>query len=159
MGSTKTSAGILMYRVIEGRLQVLLAHPGGPLFSRRDEGHWTIPKGQPEPGEELLAAAIREFHEETGLHAPGPYLDLGTIKQKGGKTVHGWASPGDLPEGQVIVSNCFEMEWPPHSGRMQKFPEVDRAAFFEMVEARRKMKDTQRPFLDRLEAWGDWRGK
>jgi predicted NUDIX family NTP pyrophosphohydrolase len=129
----------------------LLAHPGGPIFARRDEGHWTIPKGEPDPGEPLLSTARREFREETGLPPPkGEWLELGSIVQKGGKVVHAWAVEGDLrPED--VMSESFELEWPPRSGRAQRFPEIDRVAWFGLVEARRRIKGAQIPLIDRLE--------
>lgn len=148
----RTSAGLLMYRLRDGHLEVFLAHPGGPLFARRDEGHWTLPKGELDPGEELLAAAIREFEEEVGLKPSGELVPLGSIQQKGGKIVHAWAFRGDWKEGQAHRCSTFEMQWPPRSGRVQKFPEIDRVEFFALPEARKKLKETQHPFLDRLVA-------
>lgn len=148
--STRISAGLLMYRLRDGRLEVFLAHPGGPFFANRDDGHWTVPKGEIEPGEDLLATAIREFQEETGLTAAGPYLPLESIRQKGGKTVHAWAFAGDWDESRPIHSNTFEIEYPLGSGRYLRVPEIDRAAFFPLPAARRKIKDRQLPFLDRL---------
>ncbi len=140
-----------MFRRREGQLEVLLAHPGGPYFERKDDGAWTIPKGEPEDeGEDLLARAMIEFEEEVGLPASGGWLQLGSITQKGGKIVHGWAFEADLPGTFQHQSNTFEMEWPPHSGKLQPFPEVDRVAFFPVAEAHRKIKATQAPFLDRL---------
>lgn len=150
--ATKTSAGLLMYRLRKGELQVFLAHPGGPFHQRKDEGSWTIPKGGGERGEPLLTAAIREFREETGLEPQGPYLELGDIRQKSGKVVHGWAFAGDHGDGQVIESNLFELEWPPDSGRMQSFPEVDRAQFFPLAGAKIKLKKSQWPLVERLVA-------
>ncbi len=139
-----------MYRFRNGNLQVFLAHPGGPLFQNKDDGHWTIPKGEPPENEPLFEAAIREFEEETGIRPRGNYIELGSIKQKGGKTVHAWAFEGDYDESQPVCSNTFEMEWPPRSGRRQQFPEVDRASFFTPVEAKKKLKDTQWPLVERL---------
>jgi predicted NUDIX family NTP pyrophosphohydrolase len=148
----RISSGILLFRRRDGRLEVLLAHPGGPFFARKDEGHWTIPKGEVDPGEELFAVGRREFEEETGQPLPeGPSTELGSIVQKGGKIVHGWAVEGDL-DPSAGASNTFELEWPPGSGRRQAFPEVDRVAWFEPDEARRRIKATQIPFIDRLEA-------
>jgi len=148
----RISAGILLFRRRDGRLQVLLAHPGGPFFARKDEGHWTIPKGEVDPGEELSVVGRREFEEETGQQLPGgPSIELGSIVQKGGKIVHGWAVEGDL-DPSAGASNTFELEWPPGSGRRQSFPEIDRVAWFEPDEARRRIKATQIPFIDRLEA-------
>ncbi len=139
-----------MYRLRDGRLEVFLAHPGGPFFARRDDGHWTIPKGEIEPGEDLLATAQREFHEETGLVANGSFLPLEFIRQKGGKTVHAWAFAGDWDETRPIRSNLFEVEYPMGSGKYLRVPEIDRAGFFALPAARRKLKDRQVPFLDRL---------
>ncbi|HTO05959.1 MAG TPA: NUDIX domain-containing protein [Myxococcota bacterium] len=146
----KTSAGLLLYRVTRaGGLEVLLVHPGGPLFAKKDLGHWTVPKGEIDAGEELLAAAHRELAEETGFTAAGPALELGTVKQKNGKIVHAWAVRGDADVTR-LVSNEFELEWPPKSGRVRSFPEVDRAEWFALDEARRRIKAAQEPFLDRL---------
>ncbi len=147
---SRTSAGLLMFRRRGDKVEFLLAHPGGPLFSRKDEGNWSIPKGEAAPGEDLLTRARIEFAEEVGLEAPGSYLPLGTIKQKGGKIVHAWAVEGDLPAGFIQRSNTFELEWPPHSGQVQRFPEIDRAEFFPEKLAREKIKSTQVPLLDRL---------
>jgi predicted NUDIX family NTP pyrophosphohydrolase len=148
----RISSGILLFRRRDGRLEVLLAHPGGPFFARKDEGHWTIPKGEVDPGEELFAVGRREFEEETGQPLPdGPSTELGSIVQKGGKIVHGWAVEGDL-DPSAGASNTFELEWPPGSGRQQAFPEIDQVAWFEPDEARRRVKATQIPFIDRLEA-------
>jgi predicted NUDIX family NTP pyrophosphohydrolase len=141
-----------MYRRRAGQLEVFLAHPGGPLFVHKDQGHWTVPKGEIQPGEELLAAALREFQEEIGIEPSAPFLELGTIVQKGGKRVHAWAFLGDWLEGQLLQSNLFTFEWPRFSGRQQSFPEIDRAQFFALAEARMKIKEAQAPFLDRLEA-------
>jgi predicted NUDIX family NTP pyrophosphohydrolase len=142
----------MLFRRRDGRLEILLAHPGGPFFARKDEGHWTIPKGEVDPGEELFAVGRREFEEETGQSLPdGPSTELGSIVQKGGKVVHGWAVEGDL-DPSAGVSNTFELEWPPGSGRRQAYPEIDRVAWFEPDEARRRIKATQIPFIDRLEA-------
>ena len=150
--SGRTSAGILLWRRREGRLEVLLAHQGGPFWATKDLGHWTIPKGEVEPGEELTAVARREFAEETGHEAPDqPLLDLGEITQKSGKLVLGWAVEGDL-DPSTAVSNTYELEWPPRSGVVQSFPEIDRVEWFDLGEARRKLKAAQVPFLDRLQA-------
>lgn len=149
--STKKSAGLLLFRRREGRLELFLAHPGGPFWSRRDEGAWTIPKGLVEEGEEELAAACREFLEETGIEPVGPFLPLGSVRQKAGKVVHAWAWEGDAnPAG--IVSNVTRTEWPRGSGRWQTYPEVDRAAWFEPAAARRKMNAAQAELIERLEA-------
>jgi predicted NUDIX family NTP pyrophosphohydrolase len=150
--SGRTSAGILLWRRRADRLQVLLAHQGGPLWVRKDLGHWTIPKGEAEPGEQLAAVARREFAEETGHAVPdAPLIELGEIRQKSGKRVLAWAVPGDL-DPSTAVSNTYEMEWPPASGRIQAFPEIDRVEWFDLDAARRKLKPAQVPFLDRLEA-------
>jgi predicted NUDIX family NTP pyrophosphohydrolase len=150
--ATRTSAGILLYRVTAGGLETLLAHPGGPFFSKRDAGAWSIPKGEPDDGEALLDVAQREFAEETGHPVPaGALIELGSIVQKGGKVVHAWAVQGDL-DPAVARSNTFEMEWPPKSGRKAAFPEIDRVAWFDPAEARVRIKATQIPLLDRLEA-------
>ena len=147
----KVSAGLLMYRLRDDELQVLLAHPGGPYWSRRDEGVWSIPKGELDPGEEPLAAARREFAEETGVAPRGPFLELPTIQQKAGKIVHAWAFEGDCDPAK-IRSNTFTMEFPPGSGRMAEYPEIDRAEFFSVEEARRKINPAQAPLIDELEA-------
>ena len=139
-----------MYRFRAGNLEVFLAHPGGPVFRRKDYGHWTIPKGEVQANEELLETALREFQEEVGIQAHGEFLPLGWIRQKGGKIVHGWGFAGEWDETHKHICNTFAMEWPPHSGRIQRFPEVDRVGFFGMAEAREKLKDSQHPFLDRL---------
>lgn len=150
--ATRTSAGILLFRRGDGRLEVLLAHPGGPFFTKRDEGYWTIPKGEVDPGEQLLDVARREFEEETGHATPaGDPIDLGSIVQKGGKVVHAWALEGDL-DPAAAESNTFEMTWPPGSGRRQSFPEIDRVEWFDPAEARRRVKETQIPLIDRLQA-------
>jgi len=150
--ATRISAGILLYRRTGGRLEVLLAHPGGPYFARRDAGHWTIPKGEVDAEEELLDVARREFEEETGHRAPeAPIADLGSIVQKGGKVVHAWGIEGDL-DPATTSSNTFELEWPPRSGSRQTFPEVDRVEWFAAAEARSRIKSTQIPLIDRLEA-------
>ena len=148
----RTSAGILLWRRRDGRLEVLLAHPGGPFWAKKDHGHWTIPKGEVEPGEELAAVAVREFAEETGHPLPGgPQIDLGQIRQKSGKVVLGWGVEGDL-DPETAVSNTYDVEWPPRSGRMRSFPEIDRVEWFGLPEARERLKAAQVPFLDRLEA-------
>ncbi len=153
----RISAGILLYRRPDGpggRLELLLAHPGGPYFAARDLGDWTIPKGEPDGLDEPLAdVARREFAEETGteLDPATPTIELGTIVQKGGKTVYAWAAEGDL-DPAAAQSNAFEVEWPPRSGRHELFPEIDRVAWFDPDEARRRIKPTQAPFIDRLEA-------
>ena len=141
-----------MFRRRGNELEVLLAHPGGPLFIRKDDGVWTIPKGEAASGEDLLTRAQIEFEEETGFRPENirDWIALGWIKQKGGKIVHAWAFEGDLPKSFECKSNLFEMEWPPRSGKYKSFPEVDQACFFSEEVARRKLKSTQVPLLDRL---------
>jgi len=147
----RLSAGILLFREQEGRLEVLLGHPGGPFFAKKDDGSWTVLKGEADPGEELPAVARREFAEETGQQPPdGAMLELGEIRQKGGKTVVAWALAGDL-DPTMARSNTFEMEWPPRSGRVRAFPEIDRVGWFDLETARTKILPAQAPFLDRLE--------
>jgi len=147
----RTSAGILLFRRTH-ELEVLLAHPGGPYFATKDAGHWSIPKGEPHGDEPLLEVARREFAEETGRPASdGAVIELGAIVQKGGKVVHAWAIEGEL-DPATARSNTFEIEWPPRSGRRASFPEVDRVAWFDAETARRHIKRTQIPLLDRLEA-------
>ena len=150
MKRERISAGLLMYRVRQGHLEVFLAHPGGPIFRNKDYGYWTIPKGEIQDGEDLLGTAKREFQEEVGIEPHGEFLPLGSIRQKGGKIVHGWGFSGDWTEEHKHVCNTFSMEWPPGSGRIQRFPEIDRVGFFPLRQAREKLKDTQHPFLDRL---------
>lgn len=139
-----------MYRSREGELEFLLVHPGGPLWERKDAGIWSIPKGEIHSGENVLAAAKREFEEELGFKADGPFIQLSPIKQKSGKIVHAWAFAGDCDPGSVL-SNTFSMEWPPHSGRTGSFPEVDRAEFFSLERARRKINPAQVALLEELE--------
>ncbi|HEY6878411.1 MAG TPA: NUDIX domain-containing protein [Polyangiales bacterium] len=151
----KRSAGLLLYRWSEGRFEVLLAHPGGPYFRNKDEGAWTVPKGELEDGEDALACAIREFREETGLTPSEPFLALGEVAQKGGKRVLAWAFDGSASAIDCSVpppSNTFEIEWPPRSKKRVSFPEVDRLALFEMVEAQRKIVPAQVELLRRLAA-------
>lgn len=144
------SAGLLLYKRVGDGLQVLLVHPGGPYWARKDAGAWSIPKGEYTDGEEPRAAALREFEEETGQAPPeGELLDLGTVRQRGGKEVVAWAVEGDL-DVTTLVSNTFELEWPPRSGRTQAFPEVDRAEWFDVEVARTKLHRGQVPLLDRL---------
>lgn len=153
----RRSAGILLHRRVAGALEVLLVHPGGPLWANRDTGAWSIPKGEYEPGEEALAAALREFEEELGSppsSSPPPAaaepLDLGEVSQKSGKLVRAWALAGDL-DAQRIASNTFTMQWPPRSGERREFPEVDRAQWFGLAQAREKINPAQVELLDRLE--------
>ena len=148
-GTRNTSAGILLYRMRDGALEVLLAHPGGPYWARKDDGAWTIPKGLVRP-DDLLIGARREFNEETGLTAEGPFAPLKPVRQKSGKTVHGFAFEGDFSLDK-FVSNTFEMEWPPRSGRQKQFPEIDRIGWFGAQEAMAKIIAYQRPFLIELQ--------
>lgn len=141
-----------MYRFRNGELEVFIAHPGGPLFAKKDEGHWTIPKGELDEGENHLEAAKREFFEEVGMRARPPFHELGTIQQKGGKIVHAWAFEGDWPDSQTHKCNTFRTEWPIGSGLFKEFQEIDKVCFFTIPEARRKLKETQIPFLDRVKS-------
>ncbi|WP_299794978.1 NUDIX domain-containing protein [Ramlibacter sp.] len=150
--STIRSAGLLMFRRRAGAVELLLAHPGGPFWTRRDEASWTLPKGEIGPDEDPLAAACREFQEETGFTGTPPFLPLGELRQKSGKRITAWAFEGDADPAR-LVSYCFEMEWPPRSGRMQSFPEVDRVEWFDPGMARRKLIAGQAPFVDALEQW------
>ena len=146
----KRSAGLLLYRVQDGELQVLLAHMGGPFWARKDEHAWSIPKGEYAPDEDPLTAARREFAEELGVPPPdGPLLELGEVRQAGGKSVAVWAVEGEF-DPATAVSDTFELEWPPHSGRMRTFPEVDRVAWFGLGTARVKVVAAQAALLDRL---------
>ncbi len=146
----KQSAGLLMYRVVAQRLQVLLVHPGGPYFANKDLGSWTVPKGEVAPDEDLFATALREFQEETGIRPNGPFLTLSPIKQKGGKVVHVWAFKGDCDPSK-LESNTFQMEWPPKSGHMVEFPEIDQAQFFDLETAAQKIIPAQIPLLEELD--------
>jgi predicted NUDIX family NTP pyrophosphohydrolase len=139
-----------MYRRSREGLEVLLVHPGGPFWKKKDAGAWSIPKGEYEAGEDPLDAARREFQEETGLAARGPFIPLTPLKQPGGKIVHAWAFEGDC-DAEALKSNTFSMEWPPGSGRLQEFQEVDRAGWFAMEDARRKILRGQAGFLAELE--------
>lgn len=150
--AVKTSAGLLMFRRRGRDIEVLLAHPGGPFFKKKDDGHWTVPKGEAGEGEDLLERAKIEFEEEIGIPASGEWIELGCIRQKGGKIVHAWAFEGTLPDHFEVRSNTCLLEWPPRSGKKQEFPEVDRAEFFSLKKARVKIKETQIPLLDRLAA-------
>jgi predicted NUDIX family NTP pyrophosphohydrolase len=145
----KQAAGILLYRQTADGLEVLLAHPGGPLWAKRDLGAWTIPKGQFSDDESALAAAKREFEEEMGSPARGEFAELGSIRQPSGKIVHAFAAESDF-DVETVKSNLFMLEWPPRSGKHGQFPEVDRAEWFSIDEARRKILKGQEPFLDRL---------
>jgi predicted NUDIX family NTP pyrophosphohydrolase len=146
----KLSAGILLYRRRAAAIEVLLVHPGGPFWAKKDEGAWSIPKGEAEDGEDLLARARREFEEETGFAVAGPFAPLPAVRQAGGKTVHAWAAEGDI-DAAAVTSNLFRLEWPPRSGRYQEFPEVDRAAWLALAAARQKLNKGQRPLIDALE--------
>lgn len=145
----KTSSGILPFRRTHGQLQVLLVHPGGPFWAKKDDGAWTIPKGEVGEGEDLLACAIREFQEETGVAAKGDFMPLAPIKQAGGKVVHAFALEMDL-DTAIIVSNTFPLEWPPKSGRVQQFPEVDRGEWLDIPTAKVKINKAQVGLLEEL---------
>jgi predicted NUDIX family NTP pyrophosphohydrolase len=146
----KRSAGLLMFRRHGGILEVLLAHPGGPFWAKKDLGVWSLPKGEYDEGEAALAAAQREFREETGFACAAPFIPLGELKQASGKIVMAWAFEGDC-DPATMASNTFETEWPPKSGKMQSFPEVDRVAWFGTEEARRRIHPGQRGFIEALE--------
>jgi len=146
----RVSAGLLMYRVRDGRLEVLLVHLGGPYWKRKDAGAWFVPKGGLEEGEEELAAARREFQEETGMEPHEPYLELGSVHHKNGKRVIAWAFRGDGDPGK-LRSNRFQLEWPPKSGKFQEFPEIDRAEFFTVAAAAKKMHPAELELVQRLE--------
>jgi predicted NUDIX family NTP pyrophosphohydrolase len=139
-----------MFRKLSGRLEVLLAHPGGPFWAKKDYGAWSIPKGEITPGDDALSTAKREFEEETGMAPSGDFIPLGSTRQKGGKTVEAWAFEGNC-DTDSIKSNTFTLEWPPRSGRIQQFPEIDRVGFFEIEEAKRRVIPAQASFLLRLE--------
>ncbi len=143
------SAGILLFKYCDGELQVLLAHPGGPFWRHRDDGAWSIPKGELAPGEPAEGAARREFAEETGVAPTGVLQSLGSVRQRGGKQVVGFALEGDF-DVTSLRGNQFEVEWPPHSGQRAAFPEIDRVQWFALEVARRKILEGQLPFLDRL---------
>jgi len=145
----KKSAGILLYRKQDQRLEVFLVHPGGPFWAKKDEGAWSVPKGEFEEGEKPLEAARREFREETGFDVDGRFAALTPLKQPSGKVIYAWAAAGDR-DAAAIKSNTFTMEWPPKSGKIQEFPEVDRGGWFGIPEAREKLLPGQRPFLDEL---------
>ena len=145
----RQSAGLLPYRRIEGTLEVLLVHPGGPYWAKRDLGSWSIPKGELLPGDDPGETATREFEEETGFRAQGELVPLTPRRQPGGKLIHAWATQGNW-DPALLRSNSFAMEWPPRSGRSQEFPEIDRAEWFRLPEARRKILPGQLPFLEEL---------
>ena len=148
----KISAGLLMYRRHNNRLEVFLVHPGGPFFAKKDEGVWSIPKGEVEGKEELLKTAVREFTEETGIQPKGKFLPLDPIRQKNGKIVYAWAFEGDIDPQKPIKSNTFVLEWPPHSGQFQEFPEIDRGEFFDWEIAQKKINPAQVPLLEQLKS-------
>jgi predicted NUDIX family NTP pyrophosphohydrolase len=150
MPMARRSAGLLLYRRRDGAVELLLVHPGGPLWARRDAGAWSIPKGEVDEGEDPRAVALREFEEETGHPAPrGELVGLGEVRQRGGKLVTAWAAAGDL-DPAAITSNPFTLEWPPRSGRRREFPEVDRAGWFDPATAREKLLPAQAELVDRL---------
>ena len=146
----KQSAGILLYRFREGKMEIFLLHPGGPFWAKKDEGAWSIPKGEFEEGEDPLEVAIREFEEETGQKISGDFKLLQPVKQKGGKIIYAWAVEGEA-DANSITSNTFEMEWPPKSGRISVFPEVDKAAWFKVEEAKKKINEKQAELIEELE--------
>jgi predicted NUDIX family NTP pyrophosphohydrolase len=150
--AAKESAGVLIFRRGEGT-ELLLVHPGGPFWAKKDLGAWSIPKGEPDEGEDLRLCALRELGEELGSAAPAPtpadLIELGSVKQKAGKVVHAWAAEGDFDPAE-LRSNTFELEWPPRSGTRREFPEVDRGEWFDPDEARRRILPAQAPFVDRL---------
>lgn len=150
MSRKKISAGILVYRFTSGALEVFLVHPGGPFWAKRDQGSWSIPKGESDEGAGLLETAKREFREETGSPIEGEFIELTPLRQPSGKRVHAWAVDGEIDVSRV-KSNTFSMEWPPRSGKQQEFPEVDRAEWFAMPEAYEKLLPGQRGFLEELE--------
>lgn len=144
----KISAGILLFRKRDEGLEVFLAHPGGPFYRNKDEGVWSVPKGEVREGENLLSEALRELNEETGIDVRGKFMPLGLVTQKGGKEVHAWAAECDWT-GE-IKSNMFDLEWPPKSGKIAKFPEVDKGQYFSLAEARQKINPAQAEFISRL---------
>ena len=144
----RVSAGLLLFKRVSDVLQVFLVHPGGPFWRNKDLGSWTLPKGEVRDDEDALNCARREFEEETGQKATGDFISLGEVRQAGGKMVKAWAVEGDFSSD--LQSNRFSMEWPPNSGRRQEFPEVDKAAWFPLAEARKRMNRAQTAFLDRL---------
>lgn len=147
----KISAGLLLYRIHDGNPEVLLVHPGGPFWAKKDLGAWSIPKGEVEnDSDDYFETAKREFKEEAGFLPEGDFVSLGSVKQKGGKTVHAWAIKGDC-DTSLLRSNTFTMEWPPHSGKQQEFPEADRAEFFPLEKAREKINPAQAEFISKLE--------
>jgi len=145
----KQSAGILLFRVVDERPEVFLVHMGGPYWAKKDRHAWSIPKGEFATDEDPLTAARREFFEETGFSVDGEFIELGSVKQVGGKVVHAWALEGDV-DAEQITSNMFELEWPPNSGNVAEFPEIDRAAWFDVETAREKLIKAQSQFIDAL---------
>ncbi len=145
----KISAGILLYRWVNNVLEVFLVHPGGPFWAKKDQGSWSIPKGEIDAGEDMLVAAKREFEEETGFRIQGHFIELSPLKQPGGKIIYIWAVAGDI-DSQSIRSNTFQMEWPPKSGKMLTFPEIDRAGWFALPQAAEKILARQKNFLEQL---------
>lgn len=148
----KISAGLLMYRRLD-ELEVFLAHPGGPYFTKKDQGYWGIPKGEIEQQEQYLDAAVREFYEETGIRPAGEFIPLGSVTLSSGKVVYAWAFQGDWDTSLPLQSNQFCIEWPPNSGKQQWFPEIDRAAFFRVEAALQKINPAQAYFIERLEQY------
>lgn len=148
--ASKKSAGLLLYRKHNSTLEVFLVHPGGPFWAKKDDGAWSIPKGEIAEDEDPLAAAKREFYEETGVQIDGDFIALAPVKQAGGKTVYAWAIEADC-DAQAIKSNTFSIEWPPRSGRRQEFPEVDRASWFTLDEAKQKILKGQLSLLEELQ--------
>ncbi len=142
----KHSAGLLMYRLTDGEIEVFLVHPGGPFWAKKDEGAWTLPKGEYDEGEDPLAGAIREFHEETGYKATGNFMELGSVRQKSGKVVIAWAFQGDC-DPEELVSNTCDIEWPPRSGRRLEISEVDRGRWFTLDDAKAFIRSEQAPLL------------
>jgi len=145
----KKSAGILLYRRTPTGIEVFLAHPGGPFWAKRDQGAWTVPKGEVDEDEDMLEAAKREFGEETGARVHGAFIELSPVRQPSGKVIHAWAVEGDI-DAATITSNTFSIEWPPKSGATREFPEIDRAGWFTLSEAREKLLPGQLPLIDQL---------
>ena len=146
----KISAGLLIYRTRVGKLEFLLVHPGGPFWKNKDAGAWTIPKGEVKQGEDLLGTAKREVEEELGITPTGSFIELAPVRQKGGKNIHAWAVEGEF-DPLRIKSNVFSMEWPPRSGRLHEFPEIDRASWFDLETGRAKINPAQIPLLEELQ--------
>jgi len=146
----RISAGLLLYRFKDSELQFFIVHPGGPFFTKKDEGYWSIPKGEIDNGEDLLSTAIRETKEETGIEANGEFIPLGSITQKGGKVVHAWGVEYPNQNEPVIISNTFQMEFPYKSGKLKSFPEIDKGKFYNLAEAKLKLKASQVELLNRL---------